>query len=419
MNQSASAEIAEASHQSIATAWGAAFACAVGTMVSYTPIIVLTFPIFLKPISAEFGWGRATLSGVLLIAGIVGALASPFVGRAVDRWGARAVVLPGCLLFGLAVMSLSLIKQSPLLLYGIFIVLGIVHVAPGPIAYNKVVSAWFHERRGLALGIAIGAAMSIGNGSAPQIARLLIAEDGWRQTYVWLGLIVLCGFPVMWLLLREPARSTAAMRHERKPAVDEEGMNCSAVLRTANFWLIMGIVFFFWLAVNGFRVHIVALFTDRGRTSLLASSVLSVWSIGAFLGHIVIGYALDRVSTPRVTIPFFVCTLAGLLLLDYGAANIAVFSGAALIGLGMGAEVTLAPYLIARFFGLRAAAEVYAYITICTGIAGAMGPYLMGLTFDAFHSYRIGLNFAALALAACIVMTALLSPYAYAVRTPR
>jgi MFS family permease len=396
-------------------AWGAAFACAVGTILSFPPIIVLTLPVLLKPISAEFGWGRATLSGALLVAGITGATISPLAGRAIDRWGARAVVLPGIVAFGLIVMSLALIGSSAAF-YAAFALLGVAHVAAGQIPYNKVVSAWFNERRGLALGIAVGAALSIGNGLAPQVARFLSADIGWRQTYGVLGLtILLVGFPVMLAWLREPAGDAsapaAACTHE---AI--EGVSARRALMTADFWLIIAIVACFWLAISGFRVHVVALFTDRGQSELLASTALSIWSVGAFLGHIVIGYALDRVATPRIAIPFFACTLAGFLLMDHGSGTALTLSGAALIGLGMGAEVTLAPYLASRFFGMRATGEIYAYITICTSIAGSAGPYLMGLSFDAFTSYRTGLNAAAVALAACIVMTALLGPYVYSRR---
>jgi MFS family permease len=394
-------------------AWRAASACAVGTILSFVPIIVLTMPVLLKPISAEFGWGRATLSGALLVAGITGAVASPWAGRAIDNWGARCVVLPGIVVFALLVMSLSLV-ESPVVFYVVFGLLGIAQAAAGQIPYNKVVSAWFNARRGLALGIAIGASMSIGNGLAPQVARILAGDIGWRQTYAVLGLaVLLVGFPVMLLWLREPARAASPDAISR---ASMEGVSARHALATRNFWLIIAIVACFWLAISAFRVHVVALFTDRGQSALLASTALSIWSVGAFLGHIVIGHALDRVDTPRVAIPFFAFTLAGFLLLDHASASWLTLSGAALIGLGMGAEVTLAPYLISRFFGMRATGEIYAYVTICTSLAGSAGPYLMGLSFDAFDSYRVGLNAAAVALAGCIVMTGSFGSYVYATR---
>src|SRR5262245_4979801 len=241
-------------------AWGASFACAVGTILSFIPIIVLTIPVLLKPISAEFGWGRATLSGALLIAGITGAIAGPFAGRALDRWGARAIVLPGIVMFGVLVMSLAL-SGSPFTFYVVFALLGVAQAAAGQIPYNKVVAAWFNERRGLALGVAIGASMSIGNGLAPQVARILGAEVGWRQTYGALGLaILLIGFPVMLALLREPVRdrATGVPTAARPAAATIEGASAGQALRTADFWLIIAIVACFWLAISGFRVHVVA-----------------------------------------------------------------------------------------------------------------------------------------------------------------
>lgn len=389
-------------------AWGASIACAIGTMLSYVPIIALTIPVLLKPISAEFGWGRATLSGALLVGGITGAVAGPLAGRAIDRWGARALALPGIVAFGLLVMSLA-VSNSPFAFSAVFALMGIAHAAAGQIPYNKVVAAWFSERRGLALGLVIGASMSIGNGLAPQIARILGAEVGWRQTYVILGLVILLiGFPVMLGLLREPVRYQSTLL----PSASQ-GVTARQALRSADFWLIIAIVTCFWLAINGFRVHVVALFTDRGQSELLASTALSIWSVGAFIGHIAIGHALDRAQTARIAIPFFACTLAGFLLIIFGSGTAITLAGAALVGLGMGAEVTLAPYLVSRFFGMRATGEIYAYITTCTALAGSAGPYFMGLAFDTFGSYRVGLTVAALALAACIALTVFLGPYVY------
>jgi hypothetical protein len=61
--------------------------------------------------------------------------------------------------------------------------LGVAQTAAGQIPYNNVVSAWFNERRGLALGIAIGAAMSVGNGLAPPVARILAADTGFISRF--------------------------------------------------------------------------------------------------------------------------------------------------------------------------------------------------------------------------------------------
>jgi MFS family permease len=394
-------------------AMSAAVACAIGTAFGYVPIVVQTFPLFLKPLAAEFGWTRSNVSALLIAGGMAAAVASPLAGRLVDRKGARAIVLPASILSAISVMLLSVPRGAPQVLYGMFVLLGFVQTACGPIPYNKVIAAWFSRRRGLALGLAIGGAMSFGNGLAPQLARVLIERLGWRQAYLVLGVIALSTVPILWAWLREPARTPAAPCAVAAVVYPPVARRFFA---SRNFWLTLAIVSCFWAAVSGLRAHLAALLTDRGHSTALAADTLSVWSVGAFLGHIVMGYALDRARRAQIAALFFTLTLLGFVVMTSTWSTVpALLGGAGLTGLGMGAEVTLAPYLVTRFFGLRSAAEIYAYISLCTGLAGAIGPYLMGLSFDVLHSYGPGLLAAGIALMACVVMALFFGPYQYAV----
>src|SRR5882672_11367492 len=93
--------------------WWVVLVAAVGLSLSYGPIIVTTFGVFFKPLSQEFGWSRAEVSLAFSLATLVGSGAVLVVGRLVDRFGARKVILPSVVLFGLGVLSLS--SLSPFL----------------------------------------------------------------------------------------------------------------------------------------------------------------------------------------------------------------------------------------------------------------------------------------------------------------
>jgi predicted MFS family arabinose efflux permease len=388
-----------------------ALACAVGTAFGFVPLIVQTFPMFLKPLAAQFGWARSEVAGLLIAAGVAGAVGSPIAGWLTDRLGARPVVLPGTILFGLGVLLLPLTAGAPWLLYGVFLLLGLMQTAAGPIPYNKVIAATFHRHRGMAIGLAVGGALSIGNGLAPQLARTLLEHLGWREAYGVLGLLALGIVPILWAWLREPPR-TLIQRRPIQGAASKTSTTRRQAFTSRNFWLTVAIVCCFWAAISGLRAHLAALLTDRGQSTALAANTLSIWSVGAFAGHIFMGYALDRARTARVAAWFFAITLAGfVLMVGPWSTPATILTGAALTGLGMGAEVTLAPYVVTRFFGLASTAEIYAYITVCTGLAGAIGPYLMGLSFDVLHSYGPGLLAACVALAACVLMCFFFGPY--------
>lgn len=68
-------------------------ACTVGNGVGMTPMVYTVFGLFLLPIAGEFHWPRSTVSLVLLIVAIAGAIGFPIVGRGIDRYGSRVVIL--------------------------------------------------------------------------------------------------------------------------------------------------------------------------------------------------------------------------------------------------------------------------------------------------------------------------------------
>ncbi len=73
------------------------------------------------------------------------------------------------------------------------------------------------------------------------------------------------------------------------------------------------------------------------------------------------------------------------------------------------------PYLVSRYFGLRAFSEIYGYAFTAYAFAGALGPLLMGWGYDRLHSYSIVL--AGLAAAMFIGAAVLASLPRYPVRT--
>ena len=67
--------------------WKVVLAAAMGAGLGTTPIY--SFGAFIPPLTAEFGWSRAEIATAISISAMTTGLASPFIGRMIDRWGAR------------------------------------------------------------------------------------------------------------------------------------------------------------------------------------------------------------------------------------------------------------------------------------------------------------------------------------------
>ena len=394
-----------------------AAACAIGMMVSVVPFHIGTFPLFLGPVSAEFGWGRADFAMSVNVSGVCAALAAPFVGRLVDRFGARTVLLPAIVIYALATMAQSQLTASKAQFYATYCLLGASEAIAGPVAFSHLISSTFQSRRGLFLALIIGAAPTISIMVMAPVTHLMIDHWGWRTTYAILGAtILLLGFPAV-AFVRDPLKtSSCAARSASHAPLVLPGRTVPQVFATATFWLILFALVIHSLVVGGVRAHSVALLTDRGISAGIAAFSLATFALAGLIGNVSSGFLLDRVPTARVALPFFAAALLGLLVLDHAASAVMALTGIAILGFGIGAESGIGPYFFSRYFGMRSFGTIYGCLVSLLAISSGIGPYLLGRSFDRFGSYSRGLAVAEVALAVGIVLVLLLGPYVFAVR---
>jgi MFS family permease len=364
--------------------WVIVMTSVLGIAVSFGSLVIFTFGVFLKPLSGQFGWSRAEISLAFTLTALMVAVFSPFIGRLVDRVGARKVLLPCVAVYGAAFCCLALVKTLAGL-YAIYILLGVVGNGTTQLCYARVISAWFDRRRGLALATMM-AGVGAGAIGIPPLATWLIEVYGWREAYLLLGVSVfVLGMIPAALWLRETPPNPGQADPEKSPV--KAGMRGAEAVRMPVFWLLLTGFFLFSVSVNGSVAHLIPILTDRGIASDAAALAASTLGVLTLLGRLLTGVLLDRFFGSRVAGIFFGIAAVGVAILSQAHEIGTAFLGAALIGLGMGAEADVMPYLISRYFGLASFSEIYGYAFTAYALAGALGPLLMGWSFDRFHSY--------------------------------
>jgi MFS family permease len=369
--------------------WVIVMTSVMGIAVSFGSLVIFAFGVFIKPLSDQFGWSRTEISLAFTLTALMVAAFSPFIGRIVDRVGARKVLLPCVAVYGAAFCSLALVNTLAGL-YAVYVLLGVVGNGTTQLCYARVISAWFDRRRGLALATMM-AGVGAGAIGIPPLATWLIGAYGWREAYLLLGASVfVLGMIPAALWLRETPPDAGKVEVSAAPT-RLPGMRGAEAARMPVFWLLLTGFFLFSVSVNGSVAHLIPILTDRGigsETAALAASTLGVLTL---CGRLLTGVLLDRFAGSRVTGIFFGIAAVGVAVLSQAHSVVTGFAGAALIGLGMGAEADVMPYLISRYFGLRSFSEIYGYAFTAYALAGAMGPLLMGWSFDRFHSYSTAL----------------------------
>ncbi|WBO21965.1 MFS transporter [Sphingomonas abietis] len=380
---------------------GVAVAATIGNMVGITPAVSATFGVFLVPIATDFGWARATVSGVFGLIALVSAITYPIVGRLMDRYGSRKLLIGGNLLLAGSIALLALSTQNVLLFYLLFGLVGLAGSIPSTAMFCKVVSNWFDETRGLMLGVTAGIGNGVGATIMPIVAGLLLGVVGWRGSFVAIGGIVLAvGFPTLFLLIRDAPRPAVAH------PVQLEGMSLSQAARTRPFWIMLAAVAAGGGGMTAVFTHVVPMLTDHGVSVGEATMIIAIFALVAAGWQIVTGWTLDRLRTPRVVMPMYLSAIVGLSLLEFGHGTPTLVLAGVLLGIGLGAEYGALPYFISRYFGLRCYGSItgalYAVVIFVQGIT----PGLMDVGFGATGSYAMP----TLAIgAALIVGAALLS----------
>lgn len=378
--------------------WGVAGAAFVGVMTSFAPIVPYTFSLFLNPLHAAFGWQREAIGGTFALAAITVALVSPGIGVLLDRFPPRRIILPSILIFALALGSLSRLGPNIAQFYFTFFILGLFANGTAQFAYTRTMLTWFKKRRGFALALILTGS-GVGSILYPPITQWMIEHHGWRSAYALLGGFALLGFPLTALLVRN--RPAAAVYGEHIPAT---GVTVGAALGSVAFWVLAGITILSAFSENGLVTNLAAILTEHGVTAPSAALALSVRGGSGIIGRLFIGLLIDRFSPQRIQT--FILTLAalGTLLLAFAGTTAIALFGAALLGIGLGSESDVMPYLLARYFGRKHFSVLYGLTWTAYAVGGGTGPVVIGHLYDRAGRYEprfiVGLAIVAFASAA-------------------
>lgn len=367
------------------------------------------------PLGEEFGWSRTAISTAVSVMMLCTALSLPFMGRLVDRFGVKRVLIPSVIVFGSIFIAAAGITEYWQFI-ALYIAMGTLAVGTNSVPYMRVLTAWFDRRRGLAIGIA-GSGTGLGFGYVPLIAEQLVSSYGWRGGYLGLGLIMfLFTLPMIAFLLHEKPQElglhpdgAANDEHAAQPAAS--GDTLAEAMRRRDFWSLIAIFAGLAFVLYGFIPHMVPMLQDRGVPVQQASLLASAFGWAAFGGRLLIGFLVDRYDARRIAFVFFCLSAIGLGVMSAPLPLWAFTAAAVLLGLSLGAEVDMLAYLASRYFGLKNFAQIFGAMFSAVMVAMSLSPFAFGAVHDLTGSYQpifaVGVPLCLLA----IVLVLMLRPY--------
>ena len=395
--------------------WAIVLVSAVGLSTGPGQFVFSSLGLFIIPLGNEFGWDRAEVSLASTFFTITLGITVPFIGRLIDKFGSKTVLIPSIVFMALGLIAISLLISELWHLFLIFILIGLLSAGANSPPYMRVISTWFDRRRGLAIGIAMG-----GAGASfmyiPPLVQYMIDAYGWRSGYYSLAAItLLITLPLMLLFFRDPHNEDEILDFDEKPLegadYSQTGMTISEALKTRVIWFLFLIFCLLSFCLYGLYFHLVPMLIDRGMSSTDAAWIASSIGVTVIIARIVIGFLIDRFFAPRIALVCFVLTIVGLALLANGAVYAMALLAAVFIGFSLGVEIDLLAYLTSRYFGLKSFGQIYGVLFTSFLLGASLGPVSFGLAFEMTGSYIWVLLLSIGLIVLASIVTALLPKY--------
>lgn len=357
---------------------------------------VYAWSVFTGPIAKQTGWALSSVTVAFSIAIFFLGMSAAFMGRLVERFGPRLTETVAALLYGSGILLTGLavqVESLPLLYIG-YGVVGGLGLGAGYVTPVSTIIAWFPDKRGLATGMAI-----MGFGFAAMltgpIAQNLIAGIGLVPTMYVLGTAYLLIMLTAAQVIRKPRPGEVpAADIAKSVSLTGTAMTANQAVKTRSFrylWLM-----FFINITCGIGLVAVASPMAQQQTGMsAATAAMMVGVVGLFNGFGRLAWATlsDLIGRPLTYTLIFTVDVAML-------AGILVFSSPLLFGIALclimscyGAGFSVIPAYLGDVFGTKQLGAIHGYVLTAWAVAGVVGPTLLSLSDQYFHSYTYSLIF--------------------------
>ena len=377
--------------------WTILFAAG-SSMVVRNATASLTLAVFIFPMSEDLGWSRTLIAGAASLGGLVATVASPLVGWALDRYGARTILTVSVLILGVSTVSLAW-ATVPIAFYLAYGLGRVIFSSPLNIGPSVVVSRWFVRRRGRATGM-LFLSHSLGMITFPLIAGLVIKYRGWEDAWVVLGVLVwiLALGPVS-MLIRQSPESVGLLPDgdppqqpdggkEAEAAAEESNWTLREAVRTPTLWLLAMATGSLFLLQSGTNIHQGAYFLDQGLGLGVSAASLSLNAVFTGVGSIFWGWLVERVPVRFTYAGVALMMAVALVLFPIADTTAEALVVASIFGAAVGGILVVPVVAYANYFGRRSLSAIRGVTEPFVSLGQAIGALFSGIIYDVTGSYK-------------------------------
>ncbi len=348
--------------------------------------------VYLEALASRHDWSVSMITGASTVYFLSSSVLVIFVGSALTRFGPRLVILSGVFCFAVSVAFVGRI-DALWQLYADYIVMSFGWAAMNATAMTIIIGAWFSERRGLAIALALVGG-SLGGLVMTPVLVMLIARIGLATTLLYgiaIMVVVLVPMSLRWLRRFPGSHGQAA-----DTARQDSPWTRRRALRDTGFRTLTASSALALFAQVGFLVLEIAFLTPRiGHDE--AGIAVSVTAGMSIVGRLTLGGFIDRLDPRLISVVSYLVQGAALFSMLWIANTIALVVACAVFGFFMGNVLIFPALVVQREFAPPAFPLLISFTTAIRQFPIALAPGVLGLLRNATGSYH-------LPLAVCVVL---------------
>jgi MFS family permease len=343
-----------------------------------------SFGLFLAPMTEAHAWTASGFAFAIALQILLNGVFQPLCGQLADRFGGRAVIIGGALLY--AVGTLGMAASDDLATFTFFagLLMGFAVSAAGmPVIIASLTRLLPDSQRGRAVGLGT-AGTSFGQFMVVPLAGLGIAGIGWEWTLWVMAGAALLMIPLAIPLNDRPAPKAAATGEATA------GQALSHAFRTPTFWYLFFGFFVCGLHVSFLGVHLPGFVHSCGLPVAVGAGALGLIGLFNIAGSLGAGELSQRWRRRELLVAIYAArgvVMTVFMLAPKTTATVLAFS--AVMGLLWLSTVPPTVQLVARNFGTRWLATLFGLVFLGHQIGGFTGAFLGGVILDRTGSYDL------------------------------
>jgi len=358
-----------------------------------------TFSVFVEPISQDLELSSASIASAYGLATLIAAFLLPYMGKIIDRYGARVSLIIISLILGISCIFFGAASNFLMLTVG-FGFLRFFGQGSLMLGCANLVSQWFDSKRGFAMSLmALGFGMSMA--IHPPVSQFLIDQYGWKYAWIILGISTwIIMVPSLFILawnnpenigLKPDGVKKSNFKNDEVEAI--EGLNLTEALKENSFYILAAMWFGMAMLVTTLHFYQVTILTNQGITTEFAASLFTVSAFAMVVFMPLVGKFFDNFPTKYVLATGLLINSISLISITYSSSDAYSLFYAISFGINNAFSMTMFGYIWPRYFGRKHLGSIQGTGQMIGVIGASLGPLPVGFAIDYLGSSLITIRY--------------------------